>query len=344
MNNHIENFTKHFPEGFFISLSKKEELADYLLKKGILSKDEKIVTIDKAGEGNMNLTLRIKTNIRSFIVKQSRPWVEKYPQIEAPANRSQVEALFYEVASQDEFVSSKMPKLLKTDIASAVLVLEDLGTLTNFDTIYTNPESAQSISWESLGLWLGKLHSISIDKAHQVSLKNEAMRTLNHAHMYDIPLQPDNGIDLNALSENFADAASFILKDDAYKSKVTALGKLYLQNGDTLLHGDFYPGSWLGDSNSTVFIIDPEFCFIGNPAFDLGVIAAHLAICDSYEDYWSTFLSAYASIKSIDHTLIHQFAGVEIMRRLLGVAQLPITHSTEKRKALLELSHQWVMQ
>src|SRR2546421_5684303 len=41
-----------------------------------------------AGEGNMNYTLRIGTSERSFVMKQARPWVEKYPHIAAPWDRA----------------------------------------------------------------------------------------------------------------------------------------------------------------------------------------------------------------------------------------------------------------
>ena len=42
------------------------------------------------GEGNMNYTLRVRTNGRSIILKQARPWVEKYPVIDAPDERAVV--------------------------------------------------------------------------------------------------------------------------------------------------------------------------------------------------------------------------------------------------------------
>ena len=33
----------------------------------------------RAGDGNMNCTVRVTTGTGTLIVKQSRPWVEKYP-------------------------------------------------------------------------------------------------------------------------------------------------------------------------------------------------------------------------------------------------------------------------
>jgi len=190
---------------------------------------------------------------------------------------------------------------------------------------------------------LGKLHSIEVPKKFKATFQNKEMRSLNHEHIFNIPLKKDNGIDLDAFSEGLTEAAQFLLDNEPYKNRVKELGKLYLNDGNTLLHGDFYPGSWL-NSEGEVYIIDPEFCFMGNTTFDLGVTAAHMAICGIYSDAWNRFYSAYSAIKYADLKSTNQFAGVEIMRRTLGVAQLPISHTTEQRRKLLEQSLQWVMQ
>ena len=47
--------------------------------------------------------------------------------------------------------------------------------------------------------------------------------------------------------------------------------------------------------------------------------------------------------RGCDLPLIRRFAGVEIMRRLIGVAQLPLAASLEKKQRLLERSHAMVL-
>ena len=53
--------------------------------------------------------LRVQTAERSFILKQSRPWVEKYPAIPAPEERVLVEAAFYEPLSAARWWPSACP-------------------------------------------------------------------------------------------------------------------------------------------------------------------------------------------------------------------------------------------
>jgi len=79
---------------FILNENEPEELAAYLKQEKWLEDNETIVSMSKPGEGNMNCVLRIETETRSFIIKQSRGYVEKYPQIPAPATRVLNEGAF----------------------------------------------------------------------------------------------------------------------------------------------------------------------------------------------------------------------------------------------------------
>ena len=68
------------------------------------------LTAERAGEGNMNCVIRVKLPARSLILKQARPWVEKYPSIAAPIERASAEARFYRFAAQDADVAAMMPR------------------------------------------------------------------------------------------------------------------------------------------------------------------------------------------------------------------------------------------
>jgi 5-methylthioribose kinase len=71
-------------------------ITHYLRSKEWIGPREIVRRAARAGEGNMNCTLRVQTSERTFILKQARPWVEKYPQIPAPWNRAEAEARFYQ--------------------------------------------------------------------------------------------------------------------------------------------------------------------------------------------------------------------------------------------------------
>jgi len=120
---------------------------------------------------------------------------------------------------------------------------------------------------------------------------------------------------------------------------VETLGRVYLRDGGTLLHGDFFPGSWLRTAEGPR-IIDPEFCFLGAPEFDVGVLVAHLLLADQPPAIVDRALTGYAERigtrpDEASRALVMRFAGVEMMRRLIGVAQLPLTASLARKRTWL---------
>jgi 5-methylthioribose kinase len=297
-------------------------LEAYCRARGFLRSDEQLLWVSKAGEGNMNLTLRLSTAERSFILKQARPWVEKYPAIAAPPGRARVEAAFYRAVSKRPALREAMPALLGEDPESGVIVLEDLGEARDLTGLYLEePLSARNL--QSLLSYLEALHQLFPER--ESLFENREMRALNHEHIFRLPLVSDNGLDLDRITPGLDEAARELKADRAYVSRVRELGELYLADGPSLVHGDYFPGSWLQTSGG-IRIIDPEFCFLGTPSFDRGVLLAHL------------FFSREAvELGDFDATA-RAFAGAEIMRRLIGVAQLPLDADLDEKRELLALS------
>ena len=127
------------------------------------------------------------------------------------------------------------------------------------------------------------------------------------------------------------------------RAAINALGKQYLSDGQHLLHGDYYPGSWL-KTDAGFRVIDPEFCFAGPMEFDLGVLAAHWIFCGAAADH-STIervCRAYSET-AVNDELVAQFAGVELIRRLIGVAQLPLAVDLSQRLAWLKVGRSLVL-
>ncbi len=334
-----EEFQKQHPNVYFLMADDLPELTRHLQSQGWLTPTEQIRSATKAGEGNMNFTLRVKTNERSFILKQSRPWVEKYPQLAAPWDRTLVEGRFYEVIGSIPAVASGMPKLIGLDKTSRLIALEDLGEALDFTALYRGEALAQA-ELQELMKWLSHLHRLFTASEFMEEFANREMRELNHQHIFDLPLRHENGIELDAITPGLAAVASFLKTDVPYVEAVRELGALYLTDGDSLLHGDFFPGSWLKTA-AGVRVIDPEFCFFGPREFDLGVMMAHLHLAHQSAGLIKFALKCYT--QSFDEKLMWKFAGVEIMRRLIGVAQLPIEDGLLEKTKLLELSHEFVI-
>jgi 5-methylthioribose kinase len=137
-------FQQAQPNAFFLESTLSTEFKTYLASKSWFAKDETITSLSKPGEGNMNFVLRVKTNKRTFILKQARPWVEKYPQIAAPIRRIEVEAEFYKRISNNAFLGSFSPRILHYDRLNFILALEDLGQGADFTSLYKKGQTLDS--------------------------------------------------------------------------------------------------------------------------------------------------------------------------------------------------------
>ena len=329
----------------------RDAISEHLLTLGWISAAEKIENIASAGEGNMNRTLRVTLNSRSIVLKQSLSFVAKYPHIAAPIERIGIEAEFYRAIAGHSKLSQYTPEVLGFDPASHLLCLEDLGPSSDFTDLYDLNAGNHDIAefddeLTSLVAWLSELHALpNLNEPMPQGLDNHAMRELNHVHIFEIPLTPDNGLTLdaglNSVAEEFAG-------DEELRERAIQLGQIYLGRGShdsatVLLHGDFYPGSWLKHPSTGTKVIDPEFAFLGPPEFDVGVLRAHLTMCGFEPSELTNLLDNYTTPKGFSDLLVKAFSGIEVIRRLLGVAQLPLCATIETKVAWLQSARVMVL-
>ena len=328
------------PKFPWLSLDDAAGLQDFLRKRGWLEADEQVLACEKPGEGNMNLTIRVRTCRRSFIVKQARPWVEKYDHISAPWDRMQYECRFYERVASIGPVAQRMPRLLGADLEARTILLEDLADARVLTALYAGDSLSQG-ELAQLGGYLRALHEATSGPADPM-FENRAMRQLNHEHIYEFPLAENNGLELDKFEPGLAATAASLRHDDSYQTLVRQTGERYLQDGNCLVHGDYFPGSWLRTPGG-IRVIDAEFCFYGDAEFDWGCAVAHLALASQPRAAAQSLLAAYdegAGGSRAGPPLIARFAAVEVMRRLIGVAQLPLAPDRVHRSRLLERSRQ----
>lgn len=321
-----------------LDLANVAGLSRYLAGRGLLAGDESIVEVSKAGEGNMNCTARVVTARQRLIVKQARPWVERYEHIAAPWDRSLVEAAFYHAVAACRELAAQMPRLIDADAEARVLVLEDVGQHGDFTSMYAGAMLTAG-DCAALVAYLRRLHGFAVPPRQHRVFANREMRALNHEHIFELPLREANGLDLDAVTPGLQALADALKRDRSYVTRVRALGERYLVDGESLVHGDYFPGSWLHTARG-VAVIDTEFCFLGAGEFDLGVMMGHLLLGGQPPSCVDGLLEG---ARGYDCGLVSQFAGVEIMRRLIGVAQLPLRVSLGQKRALLERSRTLVM-
>nr|WP_297789700.1 phosphotransferase [uncultured Allomuricauda sp.] len=310
-------------------------LEDYLRGQGWLKKEERVVAVETPGAGNMNFTLRVRTDQGSFIIKQSRAYVEKYPQVPAPADRSLREAAFYTLIDQYDMLKVQMPKLRGVDKENYVLNLEDLGDGSDYSFLYQKECYLKENELEEIMNFAVNLHSNIHLASTDIKIPNREMRKLNHEHIFVFPYLQENGLDLDDIVPGLREVGNIFKQDKTLIENLQQLGERYLTDGKTLLHGDYFPGSWLNTSGG-IKIIDPEFCFFGEPEFEIGVTLAHLKLAAQPEAIIEGALGIYMERAPLQKELCLQFMAAEILRRILGLAQLPLSLNLEERFGLLQ--------
>ena len=335
-------FEGEHPGVFHLDAEAPAELEVYLAGRGLLAPGESVLAVSRAGEGNMNCAVRVTTGGRSLILKQSRPWVEKYPQFAAPWDRALREIQFYELVADTPAVAARMPRLLHADVVARLLVLEDVGAGADLTGIYRGAALCPEVV-DALADYLTALHGGFREESRRQPLPNREMRALNHAHIFEIPLQRENGLALDQIQPGLQAIGDLLKSDGDYVAMVRQLGAtVYLADGECLVHGDFFPGSILA-SPSGPRVIDPEFGYFGRSEFDGGVFLAHLRLGSQAPAVAARFLDRYRPPPGHDLGIMLRLAGVEIMRRLIGYAQLPLRGGLSERHAWLLRSRELVL-
>ncbi|HUU35199.1 MAG TPA: phosphotransferase [Vicinamibacterales bacterium] len=331
-------------DGFFLRVDDPDQLTTYLRQRGWMAPGEAIQALSPAGDGNMNCTIRVVTSARRLVVKQGRPWVERYPSIPAPAGRTLVEAAFYETVAAVPAVAGRMPALVGVDREHRVLVMDDCVGFADVTGVYSGGTLDPAVL-DTLLAYLAALHRLPVGDPAVIPFSNEPMQALNHAYIFALPLvcDADASLRLDGITPGLSRLAERLSAEAVYSDAVARLGQRYLHGAPrALVHGDFFPGSWLARDRDVV-VIDPEFCFAGAPEFDYGVMAAHLMLAGQ-DDELVRRITGAALAQGLEADLVAGFAGVEVMRRLIGVAQLPkLSLPLAAKAALLDRSRRLVL-
>ena len=339
----LENkFRESHPHAFFLD-DNIEALQDYLIHQGWFDESLAITSSEKAGEGNMNKVLRVQIDDGdTFIIKQSRPWVEKFPDIPAPSERANIEGIYFEYTGQNKTIASFAPDLMHADPDASILVIEDLGRGSDLSYLYKKEQVMDEETIVSLMNYISALHQNFAQEECNFYIENRGMRKLNAEHIFRFPFVEDNGLDLDEITPGLAKLAAKYRNDEELMEQIEFLSYRYLQNGDTLVQGDFYPGSFL-DTKDGIKVIDPEFCFFGDAEFDLGVFYAHMLMAEQPEKITKGIMEYYKRPAHFSEMLYEQYAGIEIMRRIFGLAQLPLELNLDEKKELSEKAYGMLM-
>lgn len=325
-------------------------VGDWLRRAGLLGAGEPC-EVSPAGDGNINWVRRVRAPGRSvsWIVKQARPELERFPEYRVTPDRMLFEQRWRRVAAE---VSAPplWPRTLLEDEAERVLVMEDLGDAPRLDGLTARGDDVTELG-RTLGAFLGHIHAATWLRADlPAAFANDEMRRLHGEHIFVLPLHPNEF----PLAAPIRARAERMWKDRSLVAAGEAAWERYLEPRGSLLHGDVQGGNVLVTAGGPR-VLDAEIAHVGAPAFDLGILIAHLSadrlsrgapdLGDAPRETWKAYALAWSQRSAAAPPAgaeVAQQAGFELLRRTIGAARIAAAASVEGAERLLDASVHWI--
>lgn len=217
--------------------------------------------------GLLNLLWRVPSRGGAVVVKHAPPHIASVPEVALGQGRMVFESgALTELAPDGRLghlscTGVAAPRVLHFDAVKAVLVMEDLGDPLHLGEALVAGERVDDQALR-LGRFIGRLHATTIgDPDLAATFDNRGIQRTRHEMQY-------LGVEAILRRAGIADAAPLGMR-------AAELGQRLLQPGHCLVMGDLWPPSVLL-TGAGVYVIDWEFVHFGQPAQDLGHLAAHL--------------------------------------------------------------------
>lgn len=316
-------------------------LPAYLVRRGLAPAGRPLV-VEPAGDGNINWVRRVRApDGSSWIVKQARPTLERFPQYQASTERLLFEARWFEVARPLDR-DGVCPRVLHLDADARVLVLEDLGAAERLDHALGRGAGVTR-ALEILARLLGAVHGATADGSFAARFANDEMRRLHGEHVFVLPYRANDF----PLSPRLRARAREVQADGALVALADAAWARYREPRGALLHGDVQAGNVLLAATGPK-LLDAEIAHVGDPAFDVGTLVAHVLLAAlgrgpvatlpaPVAAIWHAYASAAGAIAPRFPAVARQ-AGFEVMRRTIGAARVAAVASDEAGLAAVDLA------
>jgi 5-methylthioribose kinase len=324
----------------------EESLPAWLASRGVVPTGTQL-SVQPAGDGNINWVRRARAaDGRSWIVKQARPALEAFPEYSAPTERIVFEHRWLELASKLP-EGGVCPRVVDFDPRERVLVLEDLGGAERLDAALARGADVTEPA-RTLGRLLGAVHGSTTDPALAERFHNPGMQGLHGDHVFVLPLR-ENDFPLPPALRAEADR---LRGDAALVGTADRLHARYLEPRGALVHGDVQAGNVLL-TEAGPKLLDAEIAHVGDPAFDVGVLVAHLRIAavargapaaadGAVRAAFEAWRERLDGRLPSDFAGVARYAGMEMLRRTIGAARVAAVAEPEAGLAVLREAVAWL--
>lgn len=250
--------------------------------------DKAELTCQEIGDGNLNYVFRVVDGKsgKSIIIKQAGPVARISDEFKLSTDRNRIE---YEILKlQHKLAPGLVPKVYKYDPIMSCCVMEDLSdhvimrkALMEYKKF---PQFAEDITTFMVNTLLLTTDVVMEHKEKKELVKsfiNPELCEITEDLVYTEPFMNHPRNDVFEPTRNFAETELWSDKELLLES--AKLKFEFMQNAQSLLHGDLHTGSIFVKADSTK-VIDPEFAFYGPAGYDVGNVLANLVFSYLYAD------------------------------------------------------------
>lgn len=240
------------------------------------------------GDGNLNYVFRVVDNNtgRSIIIKQAGPVARISDEFKLSTDRNRIE---YEILKlQNDLAPGLVPKVYKYDPIMSCCVMEDLSdhvimrkALMAYKQFPRFAEDITTFMVNTLLLTSDVVMGHKEKKELVKSFINPELCEITEDLVYTEPFMDHPRNDVFPPTKAFAEKA--LWSDKKLLLETAKLKFEFMQNAQSLLHGDLHTGSIFIKEDATK-VIDPEFAFYGPAGYDVGNVIANLIFAYMHAD------------------------------------------------------------
>ena len=262
-------------------LMKEPDVIEYVRAKLSYFENNAPLTCREIGDGNLNYVFRVKDprNGRSIIVKQAGTHLRISNEMTLTTDRGRIEASILKL--QGALCPGLVPKVYLYDGVMCAMIMEDMVGHTMMRTGLIHHEIYPKFP-DQISTFLVNTLLMTTDIVMDHQERKALIREFSNPELCDITENLVFGepmLDYNGRNDIFPPVREFVEKeiygDDALKTAVARLKFRFMNEAQSLIHGDLHTGSVFINQEHT-FVFDPEFAFFGPMGYDIGNVIANL--------------------------------------------------------------------
>jgi 5-methylthioribose kinase len=325
----------------------------------------RVIDSREVGDGNLNRVFRVEAEHGSVVVKQALPYL-KVAGGDWPLTRDRAKIERWALDEHGRLVRGMVPEVVHFDEDLSAIVLEDLREFRSWRDLLVSatptPGVAAQIGRYCASVLLGTSHVV------QSSAERKALRSrFGYSELCLVTEElvftaPYTDAASNRFDPEIEPEAVALREDGALKAAVAELRYAFRTRDEALIHGDLHSGSVMVGP-TVARVIDLEFAFFGPIGFDLGLLTANLAlsaiahgargdrqfaheVAGYAREFWDAFVDECRLMWQPTEPWFHRFmsgvlvdaarfAGLEMIRRVVGLAHVADIDSLEQPARLI---------